>query len=390
MILCFLTKLDARQRALAAIAGVAFIGMAVACHVHTLSVRARAECINNLWMFDAVKRQWALENWRSTNDVPNWEDLRPYLSNVILDLDGKLPYCPKDGTYTLGRVGDLSQCSIHGHAARPSAAEIEEDLVDLADLENRYVKKQADPSYTGAKYAFDLGFTTPAYQRTVLTILLEEANNVARDLNLAEQIPIKSNNLSRVSIVPPIAVRDGLIGAIDTSNYSYLFGGKKFTAVLIRDPAGSFNHAEARYLWPISRVDTNAAFQTATQMMAAAHIDVAGLIRDCRAEITDARPEYLRGIQFVPIYTIRWLLRQGPRKDERVALVEFLEPTRTIRQLRCNSRYSLRPTLEVTNRRELMIEGHAPEALLDLMDRDSTNSPPTNHYAPYTSPPPRR
>jgi len=49
---------------------------------HFVRARARApwmECINNMRIIDAAKDQWALENSKTTNDTPTWDDIRPYI-----------------------------------------------------------------------------------------------------------------------------------------------------------------------------------------------------------------------------------------------------------------------------------------------------------------------
>jgi len=63
-------------------------------------------CINNLRQIDGAKQQWTLENHKTTNDAPVWEDVRPYLRIEIS--------CPQGGTYTLGRVDEPPRCSIGG------------------------------------------------------------------------------------------------------------------------------------------------------------------------------------------------------------------------------------------------------------------------------------
>src|SRR6266850_179605 len=66
-------------------------------------------CINNLRFLDGAKQQWALDNHKSTNDVPTTADLTPYIhwSSVTS--------CPASGVYTLRRVADVPICSLKGH-----------------------------------------------------------------------------------------------------------------------------------------------------------------------------------------------------------------------------------------------------------------------------------
>jgi glucan phosphoethanolaminetransferase (alkaline phosphatase superfamily) len=70
-------------------------------------------CINNLRIIDAAKEQWALENNKSTNDTPVWNDIQPYLGRSSTN---KILQCPDGGIYTIGKIGQLPTCSIEGHS----------------------------------------------------------------------------------------------------------------------------------------------------------------------------------------------------------------------------------------------------------------------------------
>ncbi len=75
-------------------------------------------CINNLRQIDAAKEQWELEQSKTTNAVPSWEDLRPYFPKDMPDSrawrNGQ-PICPEGGTYTMSRTGQLATCTIRYH-----------------------------------------------------------------------------------------------------------------------------------------------------------------------------------------------------------------------------------------------------------------------------------
>ena len=68
-------------------------------------------CINNLRCIDGAMQQWVLDNRKNPDDVPTWEDARPYLSR-----EGIMPTCPQGGKYTLGRLDRPPTCSYPGHA----------------------------------------------------------------------------------------------------------------------------------------------------------------------------------------------------------------------------------------------------------------------------------
>jgi regulator of replication initiation timing len=66
-------------------------------------------CINNLRLIEAAKQQWALDNSKTDDDVPNALELLPYFQNDVF------PTCPAGGTYTINAVGVLPTCSVPGH-----------------------------------------------------------------------------------------------------------------------------------------------------------------------------------------------------------------------------------------------------------------------------------
>ena len=79
-------------------------------HVSEREFSMRTVCKMNLRQIREAKARWASEDGKNTNEVATWSDL----------LGGKFfaeePYCPKGGTYTIGRIGDLPRCSIPSHA----------------------------------------------------------------------------------------------------------------------------------------------------------------------------------------------------------------------------------------------------------------------------------
>jgi outer membrane murein-binding lipoprotein Lpp len=68
-----------------------------------------SSCINNLRLIDGAKQQWALEHSKGPNDVPQPQDIAPYLPNNMI------PQCPGGGRYTLNAVNKAPTCSIPGH-----------------------------------------------------------------------------------------------------------------------------------------------------------------------------------------------------------------------------------------------------------------------------------
>jgi len=79
-------------------------------------IRARSTsssnaCLNNLRQIEAAVEQWAVENHKTTNDIPTWDAISPYLAGERV--------CPEGGTYTLGHVGEHPRCSIGGFHSVP-------------------------------------------------------------------------------------------------------------------------------------------------------------------------------------------------------------------------------------------------------------------------------
>ena len=70
-------------------------------------------CIGNLREIDDAKQVWAQENPNLTNHTLLWSDVQPYLGRGT---QGTLPVCPQGGTYTLGKIGELTKCSYPGHS----------------------------------------------------------------------------------------------------------------------------------------------------------------------------------------------------------------------------------------------------------------------------------
>ena len=104
------------------ITSVIFLALAISAGLLALPnfIRARASsssnaCVNNLRVIAAAKDQWALENNKTTNDTPTWDDLRPYFGRAT----NQPPKCPDGGIYTLGKVGQNPTCSLGGSHSLP-------------------------------------------------------------------------------------------------------------------------------------------------------------------------------------------------------------------------------------------------------------------------------
>jgi hypothetical protein len=219
------------------------------------------------------------------------------------------------------------------------------------------------PKLTSKQRFQQLVFTTPAYRSEALRLVIQEANKVAEELNLLEQLPIMETNLVAAYIPPPkMAQRlGGALGNVTTSNYTYYVSiANKFCFLEQDHLEQGYDKLRMQYLWPISRMNTNEAYQLATQWLAAASMDVKGITRDCDVHIDAFTPEGKNGKHFVPVYWVYWTGRERQARGT-VAEVEFVEPTKTIRKLRVNRpEYILRPSLQITNLDYLLSQTNTP------------------------------
>jgi hypothetical protein len=207
----------------------------------------------------------------------------------------------------------------------------------------------------------DLTFTTTAYKQEAKRLVIEEANRVAKELNLPEPLPITEASVVE-SFIPPPRIAQGMksVGTITTSNYFYgVSVGKKFSCLNKTRSESEYPQLQRDYLWPMAKMDTNGAFQLATQWLNAISVDVQSLNRDCPVIIRAWTPEGKKGAHFVPVYWVVWANK--PAGEGSVASVELFAPTKTIRQLAINdSKYILRNPLVFTNLTELLSQSNAP------------------------------
>ncbi|MGH7977554.1 MAG: hypothetical protein ACREDS_13200 [Limisphaerales bacterium] len=210
-----------------------------------------------------------------------------------------------------------------------------------------------------------LMFTTPAYRHEALRLVIGEANRVATELDLAESLPIVKSNLVSTYIPSPGMARrlGGALGNITTSNYTYYISvANKFSFLEMRGMKKAYSQLRSQYLWPISRMDTNAAYQLATQFLAAASMNVKAITRDCDVHIDAFMPEGSNGKYFVPVYGVHWTSKNHAVRGS-VAEVKFIEPTKTLCQLRVSRpEYILRKPLIITNLDYLLSQTNTPPA----------------------------
>ena len=209
----------------------------------------------------------------------------------------------------------------------------------------------------GNFFYVDPMFTTPAFQQEGLRLVIEEANRVARDLHLRESLPITRSNLQHAFIAPfGYTYTRKRLGNVTTSNYSYNVGyGLKFSDLTVASYDERCLEYYHKYQWPITRLDTNTPYYLATQWLAAVHMDLAGLSRDCDVHVSvsphwnDVQLGEVPKAKFTPIYCVWWAPKNNSNKSGG-AEVELFLPTKTLLQLMVDEpKYILRPPLVFTN-----------------------------------------
>jgi len=197
-------------------------------------------------------------------------------------------------------------------------------------------------------------FTTKAFREEALRLIIQEANVVAKQLNLPEDLPITDADISHFFITPfGDHYAKKRIGNITTSHYWYFVAqGNKFSHLCVAnyDKTCFALQDEGRY--PIGLLDTKTPYQLATQWLASLSIDVKGLNHDSKPRV-ELSP-FWNGLSklgqkpkksFVPIYFVWW-----KPKSEDGAYVELFLPKKMLIQLSVEDpKYILRKELVFTN-----------------------------------------
>lgn len=203
-------------------------------------------------------------------------------------------------------------------------------------------------------------FTTPAYQKEALKLLIQEANQAATELRLPETLPISETNLTEEFVLTyGMARAMNEIGNVTTSNYLYCVGpSNKFNQVLEVHGDEFRDRLAKQYsgqFWRPSQADTNAACQLAMGWLAAASVDINAMDNDCRKMVFFMK---LGGIGtnswYMPVFWVAWK-HKSSKRDVSVAYVELYLPEKRLMQLHVTeTKYILRKPLEVPNIKSLI------------------------------------
>lgn len=205
----------------------------------------------------------------------------------------------------------------------------------------------------------DTMFSSTLYQKYACAFLLHEANSVAHQLDLNEPPVITTSNLIGGFISPfGFAYAYKRLGNISTTNFIY--GAErdyKFSDVTITRIDDHCREFVKNYRWPIKLLDTNAAYQLATQWLAAVDVDVNGLNNSYDVHVdldpywNNVRMGQRPNAKFTPIYCISWLVRGKPLYSSgNGASIELFLPAKTLLSLSVEDpKFILRQALSFTN-----------------------------------------
>lgn len=193
-------------------------------------------------------------------------------------------------------------------------------------------------------------YTTEEYKRAALEMVIAEANKVAKELNLDEQLPICETNIVEAWVGPfGNNFLNQRVGNIITKNYAYYMSvGNSFSYLDDMRMSEDYSKYQMQYTWPVSRMDTNQAYQLATQWLNAVSMDVNGLNHDCRLVIELYKGFRVHEGEFVPIYFVSWTRSDVQFGD--TASVIVCTPEKKLLSLRVEDyRYIRRKPIVFTN-----------------------------------------
>jgi hypothetical protein len=249
----------------------------------------------------------------------------------------------------------------------------------------------------GLTNAFHALYVSAAYKAVALQLLLGEANHFAETLKLPTPLPIEISHLAHAYVSPP---KFGLGGSLQTTNFAFTFHEGRLHSIIRLDVLHGpepLRDILDRLSQQAALVDSNGAYQLATQWLAAASVDVETMVKKYPAEISQRRyaanapredqtlPK-LGKEKLVPVYDVKWRDTSQPEYIAGAIKVAVLGTSKQLLALDIGDfSFSVRPPVVVANAAELnMVD--APAQLLALATRSDTN--PTSPWKrPRWSPP---
>jgi hypothetical protein len=238
-----------------------------------------------------------------------------------------------------------------------------------------------------------------AYKAVVLQLALSEANYTAQHLNLPTPHPIQMVDITKGFVASPKITKFG--AAIETTNFVFTFqeAGKIFVI------ANKAKNIESFDLYPIwaktpSLINSNGAYQLATQWLAAIDVDISALEKKYGSQMKVEQafiwnqpsldvyhhPPGDTNKTMLPIFNVTW--GHGV-KYEYAAQVRILGTTKELMGLTLgDSSLSRRPPLIITNAEELNSIPNPPMMRLQQPPSAPETNSPNSTNAPVARPPP--
>lgn len=209
--------------------------------------------------------------------------------------------------------------------------------------------------------------TTSAYQAAALQLMVGEANFAAEQLGIPERLPVQTNGLVVAEVGPPTL---GVNGAVGTSNYTFSFKRGHLTSVRKRDwmkrlDPSITNVSELSKL--SSRIDTNGAYQLATQWLNGLSFNVSALNERFTPHIVQitGRGAAANAVP-LPMFQVTWGERPPPFDLMSPLRMHLLGTTPELLELHVRDRKLCgRPPLIVSNQSKLLEPWPTPQDFVE-------------------------
>jgi hypothetical protein len=249
-----------------------------------------------------------------------------------------------------------------------------------------------------------------AFRREVISRMLEEANYFAERLKLPTPHPIQMTDIRYTFVSPPWycvinetefpywpatiftnkifdssipreqrlrAIKFGVRGTIETTNFFFSFERGRLWEVerLSEHEVKRYAHNLDDLVGKPSLIDTNGAYQLATQWLASVNVDVTALERQFPHSVNQLhyQPRGATNAVVLPLYYVDFGL--NPIHRDSPVEVEILGTTKELQELIINDlSFSRRPLMPITNALELIRTPNPPKKRLQPMPNVQTNS----------------
>jgi len=250
-----------------------------------------------------------------------------------------------------------------------------------------------------------------AFRAAVISRMTEEANYFAERLKLPTPHPLRMTDVRYTYVSPPWysvinqtnfpywpltiftnkifdsgipreqrlwAIKIGVNGTIETTNFFFSFNHGRIWDVqrLSEHTVGRYAHNLDELVGKSSLIDTNGAYQLATQWLAAVDIDVTALERQFPHTVNQLHylPRAATNEVVLPLYYVDFGLRPIHRNSP--VEVEILGATKELQELIINDlSFSRRPAMLIPNALDLIRATDPPLTQLKLLPKVQTNSP---------------